>query len=401
MGRPLLAQKLLADKTFFIEFEGYLSNHAKHAIVALDKLGAPASRIQEYWDTYTSLTPYHLELQKVPTPWEKVQPVHREEWKTLRGGKEKWQEMCVYLDQQLQNRFGANRSLLVQEYAPDLLGGIAGALTHGIIHLGWGIDAQSDWMTIEGLAYLNFCHLGVDDSKLKDNMVDENTPMESMLRISQQWSKMNLGQSWIAEAKAKFSEDFHPELVVSGFQWQLAKVLADPHYVATELPSWLSNRPLEAIWKELYQTCVWIYLATRDEQGDGNFLVLHLLTSLWGLECVCRTIEDPQVERKALKQFYASLVCLLSASSGGFPDVSSLTKAREEFPLSGIDCNESFDWKPTIDRGIQEIEEHNIKLVYVMKELWNRYDQWRGFSEAAKCFTLTPNIGPRAPSFTA
>lgn len=45
-----------------------------------------------------------------------------------------------------------------------------------------------------------------------------------------------------------------------------------------------------------------------------------------------------------------------------------------------------------VARGIAEVEEHNIKLVYVMRELWKRYGYWVGFAEAAQAFTLTPNV---------
>lgn len=387
-------QLLLSDKTFFIEFQGYLSNHSKHAIVALDKLHAKPERIQEYWDEYTKLTPYTLELDKVPTPWDQVQPIAAADWKPLRGKKKKWQEMCVFLENEKKERFDGNTNKLVREYAPELLDGIAGALTHGIIHLGWSIDAGNDWMTIEGLAYLNYCHLGIEDEKFKEDAVEEDSPMESMLRIAEKWKSEDLKETWIEETKAEYGENFHPELVPAGFQWQLAKVLANPHPVATDLPTWLSKTPLDQAWKALYQTCVYIYLATRDQKGNGNFLVLHSLTSLWALEKVCRVLQDPAADRKALKQFYGSLVCLLAGSSGGFPSTDALRKIQVDFPLTQVDDKKNYDWSSTVEAACQEIEEHNIKLAYVMKELWIRYNQWHGFSEAARTFTLTPNIGP-------
>lgn len=400
MKIPLPTQRLLSDKTFFIEFKGYLSNHAKHAIVALDKLEAKPQRIQEYWDTYTNLTPYNLEIEEVPTTWDQVKPISKDEWALLRGKKEKWQETCVFLEKEKQDRFNGDTDLLVKEFAPDLLGGMAGALTHGIIHLGWGIDAHNDWMTTEGLAYLNFCHVGIDEQKFKDDFVEEDTPSESMLRIANEWKSKNLKQTWIEETKAKYGEDFHPELVVAGFQWQLAKVLADPHAVATDLPTWLNKKSLEEIWKELYETTVYVYLTTRDQKGNGNFLVLHSLTSLWALEHVCCVIDDPAVSRRALKHYYGTLVVLLAASSGGFPSTESLQKIQTEFPLTKTD-DKKYDWKPTVELACKEEEEHNIKLAYVMQALWNRYNRWHGFSEAARTFTLTPNIGPSKVEYKA
>ena len=60
-----------------------------------------------------------------------------------------------------------------------------------------------------------------------------------------------------------------------------------------------------------------------------------------------------------------------------------------------------FDWTDIVQRGIAEEEEHNIKLVYVARELWKRYGKWSGFSEAANSFTVTPSIGPASTSFAA
>jgi uncharacterized protein (DUF2132 family) len=66
-----------------------------------------------------------------------------------------------------------------------------------------------------------------------------------------------------------------------------------------------------------------------------------------------------------------------------------------------LDDNKAgFDWETTVAAGNQETEAHNIKLVYVMKALWDRY-QWSGFSQAAKCFVLTPSIGPSKTEYKA
>jgi hypothetical protein len=290
---------------------------------------------------------------------------------------------------------------------------MAGGLTHGIIHLGWAMDANNDWMIVEGLAYLNFCYLGVDESKLKivvrtnDDKQNETDHyiMKSMERVAHEFHTQKLADTWVAKTKQQYNDkdNFHPELVVAGFQWELSKLLEAPHAVATELPAWTTSTQMsdDDLWKQWYQTVTWIYLATRNEKGEGNFLVLHLLTSLWSLEQVCRVINNTDITRQALQQYYACAVCLLSASPGGFPTELALQAIPSEVPLSQKDPTTSFDWTPIVERGIMETEEHNIKLVYVMKELWNRYDHWHGFSQAASSFTTTPNIGPKSTSFKA
>lgn len=403
--RSAVAQSLLADRQFDIEFQGYLSNHAKHAIVALDKLHAPDARIQEYWDQYTGMTPYDLALHPVHLPWDQVKPCSESEWAALRGKKEKWQAMCVFLQQELNGPCGGDTDELVRLYAPSVLSGMAGALTHGIIHLGWALEAKSSWMIVEGLAYLNFCHLGIEDGKLQVKKEEEGAststrPMDSMVQIAATFEKEHLANSWIAATKQKYDESFHPELVIAGFQWQLAKVLHEPHSVATQIPACFNGMPLTDLWENLYRTVVYVYLATRDKDGNGSFIVLHTITSLWALEQTCQVIGKDNIARKALQQFWATLICLMAASNSGFPSDQLLKQTQSAFPATGVDPD-TYDWKPTVARGIAEEEEHNIKLVHVCKELWNRYGHWRGFSEAARSFTLTPSIGPTTTAFKA
>ncbi len=47
---------MLDDKSFYIEFHGYLSNHAKHAVIALNGLGTPAGDIAAYVEEYARTT---------------------------------------------------------------------------------------------------------------------------------------------------------------------------------------------------------------------------------------------------------------------------------------------------------------------------------------------------------
>lgn len=357
-------------------------------------LAAPEERVQEYWDMYTALTPYNLPLHKVEQDWQTVQPATLEQWKAWRGKKSHWQKQVAFMNKELEARQG-DTDKLVADFAPDLLNGMVGALTHTIIHAGWAIDAGSPWMIAEGLAYLNFAHVGLADSQLVwDKHMNDATPMESLQRVAETWHSENLGETWVAKAKASYDENFHPELVPAGFQWEVAKILDSAHAVATELPGWITTASMEELWENLYRAVVYLFLATRDDQGHGNFIVLHLMTSLWGVEKTLGVINDEETTRKAIGHYYAGVICLLSASAGGFPQKSSLVDIVQSFPENFVDSAD-LDWTDMVKAGIAQEEEHNIKLVYAMRELWNRYGQWKGFSEAAKSFTLTPDIGPK------
>jgi len=408
-------------------------------------------------DQYTKETPYGLKLHKVVNDNDIIiKPCTLSEWNEWRGKKIHWQEMCVFLNQELlSTRFQGNINLLIKEYAPPLIPGMAGALTHAIIHLGWAIDAnQSDWMIIEGLAYLNFCYLDINNDnvfvmdrrsstntntavteKAKATIMEEEdiTPFDTLQRISKIYEKDNLFQNWIQVVKSKYNHnDFHNELIVAGFQWQLSKVLYEPHPIATNIPKWLAEikdnddgKSIERLWEQLYRIVVVVYLAMRDEYGNGNFLILHAISSLWGLENTLNIIDSHSITYSSINQYYTMLICLLSTSSAGFPssdkldavarkyniiDMSTMsnsttTPVKSELPPPQIEASQKeitqLDWKKIEKRGIAEEEEHNIKLVYVCRELWKRYDQWIGFYDAANSFTLTPNIGPKKTSFKA
>lgn len=388
-----VTERLLADRTFDIEFAGFLTNHSKHAIVALHGLGAEPHRMQQYWDMYTRETPRELCLDKVAQDWAQVQPIQKSDWLPLRGQKIKWQEQVAFMDAELERLGSPDR--LVAEYVDEaLMDSVAGALTHGIIHLGWAIDAGSPSMICEAIAYLNFCHICVDPSKFRSQVHLEASPMDSWLRVADAFHEQDLASTWVRPTKAKYDESFHPEIVVAGFQWQVAKLLHEPHALATDLPSWVDGDDAPAMWQALYESAIYLYLASRNHNGLGNFVVLHLITSLWAIEQTCRVIENQKskehstvVRRRACSQYYATVVVFLATSSA-MPTAAKLRSVLEEFPLDDRD-EEFMDWTPMVEAGKAEDEEHNIKLVYVTKELWNRYGRWKGYSAAAKAFTST------------
>jgi len=411
-----LAQRLLSNNAYDIEFNGFLTNHVKHAIIALDKLQAPSSRVQEYWDTYTAVTPYDISIHPISTPWPQVIPATSKQFHEWKGQKQYFQEQVAFLQSELHGpTHNGNIDSLVQTYVPNLINGMVGALTHTIIHLGWGIDAQSSYMTIEGIAYLNFAHVGFNNNQLiwpstsstttttttppTPTMTTINPVMESFMNVADIWYRDELQTTWIEDSKSSFDpQTFHPELVPAGFQWEVSKVIAKPHPVATTIPSWVMTLPLDDVWEYLWRAITYIFLTTRDPNTKhSNFVVLHLLSSLWGLQQTLNIIKDETTTRNAIGHYYANVVVLLSASSKGFPTKQQLMEIQSEFPSERVDSSD-LDWTSTVTAGIAEEEEHNIKLVYVCRELWNKYGYWTGFSEAAKSFTVTPIISSSSSS---
>lgn len=93
---------------------------------------------------YTAVTPYgyHLEAAR-----EETSPLTLPEYEPILGRKERFPDLLRFFDDQVEQH---GIEAVLAEFMPRLVQGAAGALTHGIIHLGWGLDGESRWMTTEG-----------------------------------------------------------------------------------------------------------------------------------------------------------------------------------------------------------------------------------------------------------
>ena len=431
-------EELLGSAQYHIEFNGYLSNHAKHAVVALAGLQAPPERIRGYWDHYTSLTPYGLKLEPAESLGSDRAPLTEESWRRILGRKAPgdFAALLQFFDSEEQRLGGVDG--ILKKYGRDLLPGAVGALTHALIHLGWGLGAKSRCMALEGVAYLAYSSVSVKPERfIHGKHPDETSPWQTLLRVAETFHGQQVPQ-WVECVKAdeRYSEaaGFRPELVKAGFQWSVAKVVTEGHPLMLEPPAWLDCMEYGAAVEELYKALTAVYLssttttttaaaapaaaaAAAAEGGsggpragrEGNFLLLHLLTSMWGLEQVMEQLQDDADRRFALKCFWAAVVALL-ITSGRMPSAERLDAAQNKYRgahdaqdnTSGDDSSlpEGQGWEEIVRKALEEEEEHNIKLVYVGRELWRRYDRWSGFRVAASTFTETPNIGPKQTAYT-
>ena len=73
---------LLDDRGYHIEFNGHLTNHVKHAVVALAAIGAPEPVIRGYYNDYVALTPYGYPLEP---PRQSSQRVDAANWRDFLG----------------------------------------------------------------------------------------------------------------------------------------------------------------------------------------------------------------------------------------------------------------------------------------------------------------------------
>lgn len=411
-------ETLLADQRFEIEYPPYFTNHAKHAVIALAGLGAGKERVVGYYDWYVK----RVQLRAPDDP--KAEPITS--WTKLLGKRERFAGLCSFFEAEAALLGGALE--VVRAYASELLPGMPGALTHGIIHLGWAIDAGSRPMTIEGLAYLTFSHLPVDAGRFVLRAHADPTPLDSLLRSAFVWAEEN-GRAWAArishDPRYSAARGFHPELT-STFSRSVAALLTEGHPLIYELPAWLETTAIGEVLRQLYEAVATLYLSSAGEEagkgtgrapgapgaGPGSFVRLHLVTSLWGVEHVIAMLPTEQEQRQALRCYWATLVAVTAATKVGLPNADDLAGTLARFPLPEREtataapsaAGTSPAWaRSTVDDGgsatdkawgevksaaMQEEEEHNQKLVYVAYELRGRYgDGWAGWLAMANTFT--------------
>ena len=283
--------QMLADDSFHIEFHGYLSNHAKHAVIALHRLGATADDVAAYVEDYAKNT-YGFGLE----PSRATEVVLTEEnWRDLLGRHEEFEALRRFFQGRVE-ALGLKGTL--ELYVPELLPGLVGALLHGTIHLGWALDVGHEGMIVEGLAYLAFSYVSCHPSQAIEGSPARNTdrtPLDSIQRVATDWSRgQQTLERWVDETleapELSVAAGFQPVLEHTGAQLNIARVLARGHGLIESTPAWTQGALTEETWKELYHAVALIYMS-----NPGDFALLHLLTSLHAVENIARHL--PQGNR--------------------------------------------------------------------------------------------------------
>ncbi|GAA2471388.1 HAD-IA family hydrolase [Streptomyces longisporus] len=377
---------LLDDDTYHIEFNGHLTNHIKHAVVALAGLGVDPGRIRAYHDNYIALTPYGCRV-------EPARPAQREidddNWLELLGQRQDFAAYCAFFDRR-ERELGMTG--LLRRYMPRLLAGWAGALQHATIHLGWALDAGNRRMAIEGIAYLAFAYVDCHPERaLAPAAHGAEQPRDTLLRIARHWEEHQprLGAR-IEDMVESAGSGIHPELRRSGLQYRIARMLGEGHPLMHETPSWIAAQDPDTSWDQLAHLVTVLYLTE-----PGDFLLLHLVTALHAMRHIADAlpVED---RRRAVACYWTGIIGVLF-SRGRFVAPAKLTAIDGLFDTALDDVADprwAREWDWHIARAVEEEEEHNAKLVYVMRELWQRSGGSSVYRVAAGQFTTTPELPP-------
>lgn len=370
--------QILSDTSRHIEFHSFLSNHLKHAAIALSGLGADADFIERYTNNYAKTT-YGFGLEAA-NPSNLI--VNDENWRGMYGKHENFASMVRFL---LSRADDIGVDGVIQQYVPDLLAGCVGSLLHGMIHLGWAIHAENDAMIMEGVAYFAFSYVSCYPERVSRKRNDENA-VESLLRVALEWEQQPEVTEWVEDIVAKEPVGMQRVLSGTGTQLKIAQVLDAGHELLEEDLAWVGTASESDLWNQLETVVVLLYAAR-----PGNFVILHLITGLFGMEQIANKLE-PQDARKAARCFWKTIIAVLLALKA-FPSRNELNAAVQNLNGPADSPEEvSGEWDQLVKRAMADSEEHNAKMLYVMQKWWRKRGYNSAFREAARAFTDTPVI---------
>ncbi|MCP3061442.1 questin oxidase family protein [Myxococcus sp. K38C18041901] len=390
MTLPRWVDELLDDRRYHIEFNGHLTNHVKHAVVALVGLGASEQRVRAYYEQYARLTPYGYGLEPPRAPRHVITEAS---WAEHLGRRTSYASYCELMERLIQER---GMDAVLARYLPRLLPGWVGAFTHATIHLGWALDIDHPWMAVEGLAYMAFSFVSCHPERIAPPPPErprEGRALDSLLRIAGRWEDPGVGlRRWVEEAigdpETWVATGTHPELARSGLQYRIARMLEVGHPLMYETPAWLDTDELPAVWEQLYHAVTLLYLAQ-----PGDFVLLHLITSLHAMEQIAQRL-PPEQHRSVARLFWLGMLGIVF-SRADFPQRATLAALGDSFQDAvdiGGPPRQGQDWEHIVARAFEEAEEHNPKLVYVLHRVWKRSGCRALYRVAAGCFTSTPEL---------
>ena len=126
---------LEAGAGFDAEYAGGLSNHRPMALLALARLGAPASRLEAFAQRYAR----RLQAAPPPQAWPAGEP-----WDRRLGQRQAWPQYRDFFRQQLRRQ---GRPSLLRQVLPRLMQGCGAAAFHGLIRVAYAAPSAPEQRT--------------------------------------------------------------------------------------------------------------------------------------------------------------------------------------------------------------------------------------------------------------
>ncbi|CAD5122880.1 unnamed protein product [Dimorphilus gyrociliatus] len=346
MTTPWLVELLdkYSSKNYHIEYDGFLSNHMIHGIIALYRLAADEKRIQEFIKFYT---------HKLRDP-----EVVKEELtiEDLKGARISYPKLVEYY-RGVYRDCNNDMKTVLEKVWPQLCDGSAGSAIHGLIHLGYALSVEHDPSAIDGLAYVHHSYIPITCEKLNKNpaifgqgkenpfiVVNDMTEKltDKMLNKVEDETIQKMANSYLQRRIAALFK-FYPEEVL-----EFVGRIQVPKDVKT---------CLDLAYYALHLSLI-VYVKSARK---NDFFLLHGITSGWSVVQIVKILGDCDLSRRTITVYMA---ILLSAYVGQLsPKLNSTDEVKDE-------VNDEWWKKITEELLARELDEHIYKLIQVCKELW-------------------------------
>lgn len=297
-------------QAFAPEYRGTLSNHLPMALVALDALGADATRMESFFAVAAA------KLDRAPPPAPACN-----DWLSVRGDLSAFPALRTHFVQAIATQ---GRDAVLRRTLPSLVDGIGAGAFHGLLRTASAVVAGHDDELASGLAHWASWYL----------------PLTQFVATRPADAAPGDVATWLAD------------LMTRADGWRNNAGMITPRmraFAQTAAFREGADRLVvhDGTLRELVAQALAIYLRTK------NFTVLHLITSVHALRLITPWLVAPLVAVRHYAHAYAAGV----AASG--VDMSA--------PLIAVNF---LPWSDVLRAGIASDDEHVVKLVYACREQW-------------------------------
>ncbi|KAG6609621.1 Endoplasmic oxidoreductin [Phytophthora cinnamomi] len=317
-GRPVSAAQVQQRLTrswstlrYRMEYGGYLSNHLLHGVVALFDLGASEEKIEDFADSYSTKLeeeePSHEDVTQPDVRAKLLQDskLTLESARALLGKRDNFDGLLALYAAEVE-KLGIDGA--VKKHLPGLVGGLAGALLHSIIQLGYAYHIGGGRLVAEGLAYMHYAYLSFDEpEKVNGEELVEKKQFsrEEAMRLVH---TLNGHEVLLGEMRQKLQSKPLIDLEIGGIQKRLNTMSGD------------ADRGSSVAFKFIWETinsfdlskmdgvfaidlALWLYMMIE----HNDFVILHAVTSAWALQQVEHLLEPKDRERSWKVWLHVSL----------------------------------------------------------------------------------------------
>jgi hypothetical protein len=304
------------------------------AVVALDELGAPDTRLSEFFERYRS------RLEPVPA---RREPIVRARWAEALGTQSRYADYLAFFQAEVAS-VGADGA--VRAYLPALMPGVAASSFHPLIRLGYAAHARDAADVAVSLAYFADQFLPLGGAPASAVSPSSGGPLDLLRSIAETPALAHHGQR-------------------DGAIFEQIRVVAAMPEFAPAAASALAAKDVTIA--SLADAAAALYAAAP------TFASLHVVTSAHALRVLSPRLDDPAAASRSLLQAFGAVYVAMGTPALNPDEDRSRTEASA--PPS---------WEAIAAAAAASNDEHVIKMVYTCREEAGAYRQPLYQSFAAK-----------------